>query len=71
MWKRGYTEQPCESKNKTNKNLGFWVTASRMLEQVYVRMNSACMCKLDHVYTNPYPGKPKNTETEHNFKTTN
>ena len=33
---------------KQTRIWGFWVTASRTLEQVYVRMNLACMRRLDH-----------------------
>ena len=35
-----------------------------MLEQVYIRMNSAFMCKIDHAYADPYPKKPINAKTE-------
>ena len=38
--KGGYIEQTCECRNKTNKNQGLWVIASRTLEQVCVRMSS-------------------------------
>ena len=37
---------------------------SRTLEQVYERMSSACMQRLDHAYTDPYPKTLINTETE-------
>ena len=33
---------------KQTRIWGFWVIASRMLEQVYVRMNLACVRRLDH-----------------------
>ena len=51
-------------KKKTNKNQGFWVTASHMLEQIYIRMSLACMRKLDHAYANPQPEDLIYTETE-------
>ena len=47
----------------------FWVTASHTLEQVYVRMSSACVRKLDHAYTDPYPETLINTEIERKSKT--
>ena len=62
--KKGYTEQTYESRNKTNKNQGFWVTASRTLEQVCIRMSSACMHKLDHAYADPYLETLINTKTQ-------
>ena len=35
-----------------------------MLEQVCIRMNSACVRRLDHAYANPYPENLINTEIE-------
>ena len=51
-------------RNKANKNQGFWVTASCMLEQVCVRMSSTCVRRLYHVYANPYPENLIYTKTE-------
>ena len=39
---------------------------SRTLGQVYIRMSLAYVCKLDHVYADPYPENPINTKTEQN-----
>ena len=52
-----------ETKPK-KKNLGFWVTTSCMLEQVYVHMSSACVHRLDHAYPDPYPENLIYIETE-------
>ena len=38
--------------------------ASRTLEQVCVCMSSACVCRLDYAYTNPYPENLINTKIE-------
>ena len=46
-------------KKKQTKNQGFQVMASCTLEQVCVRMSSAYVCRLDHVYADPYPKNPK------------
>ena len=47
--------------------------ASRTLEQVYIRMSSACICKLDHAYVDPYLETLINTEraTTKNVKSNN
>ena len=37
---------------------GYWVTASRTLEQVYIRMNLACVCRLDHTLRDFLPFSP-------------
>ena len=47
----------------------FWVTVSHTLEQVYVRMSSACVRKLDHAYTDPYLETLINIEIEQKPKT--
>ena len=46
--------QSTHVKAKTNKNQGSWVAASHMLEQVCLRMSSACVRRLDHAYVDPY-----------------
>ena len=43
---------------------------SRTLEQVYERMSSACMQRLDHAYTDPYPKTLINIETKQQQKKT-
>ena len=47
----------------------FWVMASCALEQLCVRMSSACVRRLDHAYTDPYPETLINTEIEQKPKT--
>ena len=42
-----------------------------MVEQVCVRMNSACMRRLDHAYIDPYPKTLINTKAEQKLKTYN
>ena len=46
--------QSTHVKAKTNKNQGSWVAASHTLEQVCLRMSSACVRRLDHAYVDPY-----------------
>ena len=53
---------------KQTRIWGFWVTASRTLEQVNVRMSSACVCRLDHAYVDPYPKNLINTKIEQKQK---
>ena len=52
-----------ETKTKT-KIKAFWVTTSRTLEQACVCMSSAYVCRLDHVYADPYLEALINTETK-------
>ena len=47
----------------------FWVTTSHTLEQVCVRMSSACVRRLDHVYIDPYLETLINTKTKQKPKT--
>ena len=56
--KRGLCRQTCEGKIKQTKIRVFWVMTSHMLEQVYVRMSSTCVHRLDHAYIDPYPENP-------------
>ena len=64
MWKRGYADKHVKAEqNKQRIRVShFWVTTSRMLEQVHVRISSAYVCKLDHVYIDPYLETLINTE---------
>ena len=57
------------AKTKQTENQVFWVTASHILEQVYVCMSSACMRRLDHAYADPYPETLINTKIEQKLKT--
>ena len=50
-----YTEKHVKAEQNKQKIRIFWVTASRTLEQVCVRMSSACVHRLDHAYIDPYP----------------
>ena len=59
-----YTEKHVKAKQNKQKIRVFQVIASRMLEQVCIRMSSACVRKLDHAYANPYLETLLNTETE-------
>ena len=69
--KRGYIEQTCESKNKTNKNfgiLGNGFTHAR----TGLRTHEFSLCaQARSCVRRSLPRKPKNIETEQNFKTTN
>ena len=68
--KKCQTEQTCEDRNKTNKNLGF-LGNSIMHTRTSLRMhNQACMHRLDHMYADPCPENLKNSEIEQNFKIT-
>ena len=49
---------------KQTRIWGFWVIASRTLEQVCLRMSSACVRRLDHAYVDPYPENLLYTETK-------
>ena len=53
--KEAYTESHVKAEQNKQKIRIFWVTASRTLEQVCVRMSSACVHRLDHAYIDPYP----------------
>ena len=64
--KKGYTDKHVKTETKIRV---FWVTASRMLEQVCVHMSLACLRMLDHAYADPYPETIINTETEQKLKT--
>ena len=37
-----------KAETKQTRIWDYWVTASRILEQVYIRMNLACVRRLDH-----------------------
>ena len=64
MWKGGYADKHTKIETKQTKIRFFGVTASCILEQVCVRMSSACVHRLDHAYVDPYPETLINTETE-------
>ena len=64
MWKRGYANKHMKAKQNKQRIRVFWVTVSRTLEQVCVRMSLAYMHKLDHAYTGPYPETLINIEIE-------
>ena len=64
MWKGGYADKNTKIETKQTKIRFFGVTASCILEQVCVRMSSACVHRLDHAYVDPYPETLINTETE-------
>jgi len=48
----------CEGRIKKTKIRVFWVTTSHMLEQIYVRMSSVYVHRLDHAYVDPYLENP-------------
>ena len=54
-----------KAETKQTRIWDYWVTASRTLEQVYVRMSSTCMHKLDHAYADPYLETLISTKTLH------
>ena len=60
----GRTKHVKAEQNKKKKIRAFWVMASRMPEQVCVRMCSACVCRLDHAYVDTDPETLINTEIE-------
>ena len=64
MWKWGYVDKHVKAESKETKIRVFWITASCMLEQVYIRMSLACVRRLDHAYIDPYPETLINTKTE-------
>ena len=64
MWKGGYADKHTKTETKQTKIRFFGVTASCILEQVCVRMSSACVHRLDLAYVDPYPETLINTETE-------
>ena len=64
MWRGGYAEKHVKAESKQTKIRVFWVMASRTLEQVCIRMSSACMRRLDHSYADLYPETLIHTETE-------
>ena len=57
-----------KAKTKQTRIYGFWVTASHTLEQVCVRMNLACVCRLDHAYVDPYPENLKTHKQSRTLK---
>ena len=69
MWRGGYANKYEKTESKQTKIRIFWVTTSCTLEQVCVRMSFACVGKLDHAYTDPYPETLINTKTEWKLKT--
>ena len=64
VWKGGYADKYEKTESKQTKIRVFWVTTSRMPEQVCVRMSLACVRRLDHAYTDPYLETLINTKTE-------
>ena len=52
--KEAYSNKHVKAEQNKQRIRVFWVTASCTLEQVCVRMSSACVHKLDHAYANPY-----------------
>ena len=58
MRKGGYVDKHVKAESKQTKIRVFWVTTSCTLEQVCVRMSSACVHRLDHAYIDPYPENP-------------
>jgi len=71
MRKRGYKEQTCERKNKTNKDLGFLgndITHARISLHTH---EFSLRVQAKSCIRSSLPRKPKNTEPKHNFKTTN
>ena len=57
-----------KAKTKQIRIYGFWVTTSRTLEQVCVRMNLACVRRLDHAYVDPYPENLKTHKQSRTLK---
>ena len=64
MWKGGYVDKHVKAESKQTKVRVLWVTASRTLEQVCIRMSLACVHKRDHANADPYPKTLINTKTE-------
>ena len=53
--KKGYIEQTCESKNKTNKNFGILGNGFTHARTGLRTHNQAYMRRLDHAYADPCP----------------
>ena len=66
--KRGYTEQTCEGKNKTNKNLGFLGNGITHIRTSLCTHNQAYVRRVDHVYVDLCPANLKNAKIEQNLK---
>ena len=64
--KKATQNKQVKAETKQTKIQGFWLTISCTLEQVCIRINSACVCKLDHAYADPYP---ENLKTQKQSKT--
>ena len=62
--KRGYADKYVKAEQNKQRIRVFWVTTSYTLEQVWVRMSLACVCRLDHAYTDSYLETLINIETE-------
>ena len=63
MWLKTYKKEATQNKHvktvtKQTRIWGFWVIASRMLEQVYLRMNLAFVHRLDHTLCDFLPFSP-------------
>ena len=67
--KEAYTEKHVKAEQNKQRIRVFWVTTSRMLEQVCVSMSSVCVCSLDHAYADPYLEILINIETKPKPKT--
>ena len=62
--KRGYVDKYVKAEQNKQRIRVFWVTTSYMLEQVWVCMSLAYVCRLDHAYVYTYPETLINTEIE-------
>ena len=67
--KKAYIERQVKAEQNKQRIRVFWIMASHMLEQVCVRMSSACVCRLDHAYIDPYLETVINTKTKQKPKT--
>ena len=66
--KKATQNKHVKAETKQTRIQGFWVTTPHTLEQVCVCMNSACVYRLDHAYTDPYL---ENLETQKQSRTLN
>ena len=64
-----YKEKHVKAEQNKQKIRIFWETASCTLEQVCVRMSSACVHRLDHAYIDLYPETLINIEIKQKPKT--
>ena len=69
--KEAYTQRHVKAEQNKQRIMVFWVMVSCTLEQVYLRMSSASVCRLDHAYEDLYPKTLINVVIKQKPKTLN